>query len=213
MATSITTVRDAIRIVPTSEAHVEGFHRCVDAVARERRYLGFVAGPPLEQSRAFIRMLLDGGGVQVLAIQGGGEVVGWCDLMRDPRDGFGHGWRLGMGLLPEARGRGVGRRLAQAGITAAVARGAERIELEVFASNARAIALYERLGFVREGVKRRARKLDGQYEDNVPMALLGDPLASGGAAAAASRPASSRIGDPDEAAHRPSPGAARFTAA
>lgn len=190
MATNITTVRDAIRIVPTSEAHVEGFHRCVDAVARERRYLAFVAGPPLEHSRAFVRMLLDGGGVQVLAIQGEGEVVGWCDLTRDARDGFDHGWRLGMGLLLEARGRGVGRRLAQAGIAAAVARGAERIDLEVFASNTRAIALYERLGFVREGVKRRARKLDGQYEDNVLMAWLGDPLASGEPAAAASPSAS-----------------------
>ena len=189
MATGITTAMDEIRIVPTTEAHVEGFHRCVDAVARERRYLGFVTGPPLEQSRAFVRMLLAGGGVQVLAADGAGEIVGWCDLVRDARDGFGHGWRLGMGLLPAARGRGVGRRLARAGIAAAVARGAERIELEVFASNARAIALYERLGFVREGVKRRARKLDGEYEDNVLMALLADAPGSGGGAAAESRPA------------------------
>jgi ribosomal protein S18 acetylase RimI-like enzyme len=189
MATGITTAMDEIRIVPTTEAHVEGFHRCVDAVARERRYLGFITGPPLEQSRGFVRMLLDGGGVQVLAVHGVDEVVGWCDLLRDARDGFGHGWRLGMGLLPAARGRGVGRRLAQAGIAAAMARGAERIELEVFASNSRAVALYERLGFVREGVKRRARKLDGQYEDNVLMALLVDPPASGGPASAESSPA------------------------
>lgn len=55
-------------------------------------------------------------------------------------------------------------------IASAVAQGMERIELEVFASNARAIRLYERLGFVTEGVKRGARKLDGVYEDNVLMA-------------------------------------------
>jgi RimJ/RimL family protein N-acetyltransferase len=42
----------------------------------------------------------------------------------------------------------------------------------VFASNTRAFALYERLGFVREGLKRRARKLDGGYDDDVLMALL-----------------------------------------
>ena len=180
---------DQIRIVPTTEAHVDGFHRCVDAVARERRYLGFVAGPPLAQSRAFVQMLLDGGGVQVLAVGGANEVVGWCDLVRDARDGFGHSWRLGMGLLPTARGRGVGRQLAQAGIAAAVARGAERIELEVFASNTRAIALYEQLGFVREGVKHRARKLDGQYEDNVFMALLPTPAGCGATGPPASPPA------------------------
>ena len=46
----------------------------------------------------------------------------------------------------------------------------------MFASNERAIALYRALGFVIEGIKRRARKLDGQYEDNVFMALLGEGL-------------------------------------
>lgn len=188
-ATHTTIAMDEIRIVPSTEAHVEGFHRCVDAVARERRYLGFVTGPPLEQSRAFVRMLLDGGGVQVLAVDGTGDVVGWCDLIRDSRDGFGHGWRLGMGLLPSARGRGVGQRLARAGVAAAVAHGAERIELEVFASNTRAIALYERLGFEHEGVKRRARKLDGPYEDNVLMALLVEPSTSDGAGKPESSPA------------------------
>jgi RimJ/RimL family protein N-acetyltransferase len=117
-------------------------------------------------------MLLHGGGVQVVALDTAGEVVGWCDLVRDPRDGFGHSWHLGMGLLPPVRGRGIGTRLAQAGIAAAAEHGAERIELEVFASNERAIALYERLGFVREGVKKRARNLGGQYDDNILMALF-----------------------------------------
>jgi ribosomal protein S18 acetylase RimI-like enzyme len=75
-------------------------------------------------------------------------------------------------VLPAVRGRGVGRRLAEAAIAAAKAQGAERIELEVFASNTRAITLYETLGFVREGVRRRARKLDGEYDDVVLMALM-----------------------------------------
>ena len=167
-----------IVIVPAdTDALVEGFHHCVDVVARERRYLGLVESPPLEQSRAFVRGLLAGGGVLVVAVEeGGGDagdaVVGWCDIGRNPREGFRHCGRLGMGLLPAFRGRGLGRRLADAAIAAARSRGLERIELEVFASNARAIALYERLGFAREGVKRRARKLDGAYDDELFMALL-----------------------------------------
>ena len=47
-----------------------------------------------------------------------------------------------------------------------------RVELEVFASNARAIRLFERAGFVREGTKRRARFLDGREDDVVCMARL-----------------------------------------
>jgi len=41
-----------------------------------------------------------------------------------------------------------------------------------FAGYEPAIALYRALGFAAEGIKRRARKLDGKYEDNVFMALI-----------------------------------------
>jgi ribosomal protein S18 acetylase RimI-like enzyme len=50
--------------------------------------------------------------------------------------------------------------------------GLERIELEAFASNARAVALYRKLGFGVEGIRVRARKLDESYDDNVLMALM-----------------------------------------
>ena len=48
----------------------------------------------------------------------------------------------------------------------------QRIELEVFASNTRAVHVFEKAGFVREGLKRRARLLDGADDDVVCMALL-----------------------------------------
>jgi RimJ/RimL family protein N-acetyltransferase len=57
-------------------------------------------------------------------------------------------------------------------IAAAREAGIERVELDVFASNQRAIAFYQAAGFVIEGVKRHARKLDGRYDDNVFMALV-----------------------------------------
>lgn len=161
-----------IRITPTTDEHVEGFNRAVDAVARERRYIGYVEGPPLEISRQFIQHVFQGGGVHRVAVDASGTVVGWCDIERYGREGFTHGGRLGIGLLAEARGRGLGRRLMTEAIDAARAQGMERIELEVFASNTRAIALYESLGFRREGLKRRARKLDGEYEDDVLMGII-----------------------------------------
>lgn len=76
-------------------------------VARERRYLGFVEGPPLEASQAFIQALIVAAGVQLLAIDNDDAVVGWCDRFRNPRAGFRHCGQLGMGLLPHVRGNGV----------------------------------------------------------------------------------------------------------
>jgi RimJ/RimL family protein N-acetyltransferase len=48
----------------------------------------------------------------------------------------------------------------------------ERIELEVYGSNESAIRFYERTGFVVEGVKKKGRKLDGEYDDLVQMAVF-----------------------------------------
>jgi len=163
---------DEVRIVPTGEQYAERFNAAVDAVARERRYIGFVEGPSVESTREFVRGILGGAGVQMLAVTTKDAVVGWCDIVRNPHEGFRHVGRLGMAFLPEYRGRGLGRRLVAQTIGAARRAGIERVELEVFASNERAIAFYQAVGFVIEGVKRRARKLDGQYDDNVLMALL-----------------------------------------
>ena len=48
----------------------------------------------------------------------------------------------------------------------------ERIELEVYASNARAQRSYEKAGFVLEGTLRRRHYAQGRHEDVLIMALL-----------------------------------------
>ena len=87
-------------------------------------------------------------------------------------EGFTHCGRLGMGVHKSFRRLGLGTRLIERTISRAKGRGLERIELEVLASNTPAIKLYEKVGFVVEGVKKRARKLDGAYDDLVEMALF-----------------------------------------
>ena len=163
------------RLAELTDDHIEGFRQCVGLVARERRYLGMVDVGPIEGTRAFVESVRAGNGVHLVVLDALGAVVGWCDISRPMIEGFRHTGRLGMGLLPHVRGKGVGRQLAQRALDLARERGVERVELEVFATNTRAIRLYERLGFVHEGVRRRARKLDGQYDDNVLMGLVFEP--------------------------------------
>ena len=50
-----------------------------------------------------------------------------------------------------------------------------RVELEVFADNARAIHLYEKFGFEKEALLRMSVVRDGQYWDNYKMARLRTP--------------------------------------
>jgi RimJ/RimL family protein N-acetyltransferase len=47
-----------------------------------------------------------------------------------------------------------------------------RVELGVFAFNKRAIRVYEKLGFVREGVRREWAFINGRYTDEVAYSIL-----------------------------------------
>lgn len=160
-----------IKIVAATVDRAESFWRALDYVARERRYLLFTEAPPLEMTRRFVSDLVEKGDSQFYAVSEG-IVVGWCDIVRYEKPGMRHCGHLGIGLLPGHRALGLGQRLLQTTIDDAFAKGVERVELEVFASNQRAHRIYAEFGFVEEGHKRRARFLDGQYDDFIVMSLL-----------------------------------------
>jgi ribosomal protein S18 acetylase RimI-like enzyme len=161
----------SIEIIPAAHRWIASFRECLDAVARERKYIMFLEAPPLEEMRKFVEAGIARGVPQFFALDGG-RVVGWCDITPMAQPGFTHAGRLGMGVLREYRRRGIGRRLVETTLRRAGRMGLERIELDVYGSNEPAIALYRKLGFVVEGVKKNARKLDGAYDDVLVMALL-----------------------------------------
>jgi ribosomal protein S18 acetylase RimI-like enzyme len=154
--------------------YVEGLRNCVDAVARERKYLATTEGFSLEETERFVLELAAHDDVQLVALDGE-MVVGWCDIRRSCTESFAHGGTLGMGVAAGYRGQGIGKRLLAAALQAARDKGLERVQLDVFASNAAAVGLYQAAGFREEGRRVRGRKLDGVYGDVLLMAiLLGD---------------------------------------
>jgi RimJ/RimL family protein N-acetyltransferase len=161
----------SIAIVPITPEYVEGFHRALDIVARERKYLVLLEAPSLEHTRDFVSSIIERGDVQVVALAQG-EVVGWRHIRRHPFPAQAHRGTLGMGVVPAHRGRGRGSRLIEAALARAHAADFVRIELDVYEDNAPAIALYERTGFVREGVVRAAVLIDGEYRDAIAMARV-----------------------------------------
>ncbi|MBB3963221.1 GNAT family N-acetyltransferase [Rhizobium metallidurans] len=160
-----------IIIEPIADRHIESFHHALDTVARERRYLTFLEAPPLESTRDFVRDMIAHGHSQFVATTKG-AVVGWCDIRRHSQPVHAHGGALGMGILPSFRGQGLGERLIRVTIDDALAKGLVRIELSVHADNARAIRLYERVGFAREGIGRQAVRIDGRFLDVIAMAFV-----------------------------------------
>ena len=163
-----------IDIIPISEEYIESFHACLDSVARERIYIGGVKARPIESTREFVLSNISKNYPQYVAVEKK-RVVGWCDIIPMKGIDFAHCGVLGMGLHKDYRRQGLGTSLLDTTLDAAKVFGVERVELEVYLSNVPAIRLYEKFGFQHEGVKKKARKLDGEYYDIQIMALFVNP--------------------------------------
>ena len=162
----------AFQVVPIAEKHIDGFQATLDRVSRERRFLYFLEAPALEDVRKFV---LNGIGKRYphfVALEDE-QVIGWCDVLPvDLRPIRAHTGMLGIGVVAQRRGNGVGSALLRETLNRARDFGFTRVELAYRAGNSRVGRLYERFGFVHEGMQRKAVRLDGTYEDVICMALL-----------------------------------------
>jgi len=161
----------AFEIVPLAEPHFEALRAVLDVVAREKRFLAFTEAPPPAEAFDFYRSLVANAVAACVALVDA-QVVGWCDVLPTHGQARAHVGVLGIGLHPSARHRGIGLPLLEETLARAWSNGLTRIELTVRTDNLNARALYERVGFVTEGVCRHGFRIDGEHYDAYSMALL-----------------------------------------
>jgi RimJ/RimL family protein N-acetyltransferase len=129
--------------------------------------------PPGVLTRAAFeeRLASQGEGSAGFVVEVDGEAVGSASLF--DVDAYARHAEAGIGLRPDARGRGIGteaiRQLVEFGF---VRRNLRRIHLQAVASNVGAIRAYEKAGFVVEGRQREHAWVRGRYEDVVRMGIL-----------------------------------------
>jgi ribosomal protein S18 acetylase RimI-like enzyme len=100
----------------------------------------------------------------------GAEILGVAGLRANQGPKESHKATLvGMYVRPQARNRGVGRRLVEAVMEVARRRGVELLQLAVVSDNEPARRLYARLGFVEYGIEKKSLKQGGRYTDEVLM--------------------------------------------
>lgn len=83
-----------------------------------------------------------------------------------------HAAYLVIGLLEEVRGQGVGTKLFEAIEKWAKKQQLHRLELTVVTKNIAGIALYKKVGFEIEGIKRDTLLIDGEFMDEYQMAKI-----------------------------------------
>jgi RimJ/RimL family protein N-acetyltransferase len=98
--------------------------------------------------------------------------VGFLSIIGSPIPRLRHSAHLALGVLRSAWGRGVATDLMNEALRWAPTVGLSRLELFVMTTNTRAIALYERLGFKFEGLRRRAYIINGVAVDDHLMGYV-----------------------------------------
>jgi len=110
-------------------------------------------------------------------------IIGGLDFRSSKRSRLAHTGDFGMAIRKEWRGIGVGSILLSTLMDWAESNpDIEKVSLRVLASNAPAIALYKKLGFVEEGrLLREVKYENGLYSDELIMARFVDGSTAAGA--------------------------------
>jgi RimJ/RimL family protein N-acetyltransferase len=170
--TSALNAEHEFAIRPLRRDDIEPLLDFLDQIVAERRWLA--TEPPLPRERwrkGFEQDLDDPYCINVLAVDADERLIGQIDARgRAKRPA-----EIGMAVAEEWRGRGVGSALMRACIDSARERGIHKLALNVWPHNEAAIRLYEKFGFVREGVLRsHYERQNGERWDAIVMGLLLD---------------------------------------
>lgn len=163
METAEVTIREA------QVADVEGILDALEPVAAEDRWIATEAPIARSRVRPFFAARIGVPDGTIFVAVDDTRIVGSLGVRR----GFGGCAEIGMSLLAEYRGRGIGSQLMERAIGWARDRDHHKISLQVHPWNEAALSLYEKFGFAREGYFRKHfRRRNGELWDVIQMGLL-----------------------------------------
>ncbi|MED7951039.1 GNAT family N-acetyltransferase [Streptomyces sp. BE303] len=108
-----------------------------------------------------------------LVVAEGDEVLGHVSWHRSQQGPLNHSWNIGAGILPEARGRGVGTTAQRLLVRYLFAHTqVNRIDASTDVTNAAEQRALEKAGFTREGILRGAHFRNGSFHDMAHYSIL-----------------------------------------
>jgi RimJ/RimL family protein N-acetyltransferase len=161
----------SVVVRPARPRDAKGWIDLLTEVSQENRFilLEKVTTTRREMARVF-RFTAWSTDTAALVALSGDRVVGQLTATRNVNI-YRHLAELGMSVLPDFRGKGVGMGLMEGAKDWARAFGVEKLVLQVVPDNARAIRFYQKAGFEIEGHRRGHAKLSYGYEDLIEMGL------------------------------------------
>jgi len=166
---------DQIHIRPAQMADAGDLHRVRTSPIAARETLG-MPSISFEQFQSQLESMVESSRTHLFVAELDGEAVGMANLSTFSSR-RGHCGSIGMMVADDYHSMGIGTRLLEAVLDLADNwLLLKRVELEVYDTNEAAIGLYEKYGFVEEGLKRMGAVKDGEYVNILIMGRLKDEM-------------------------------------
>jgi RimJ/RimL family protein N-acetyltransferase len=145
-------------------------------VEKEAEYMLFEPGERNitieQQSKTIESMKKEGSKSTIFVAEDNDKLVGFLVVIGNNIRRTQHQVYLVIGILKEYRGLGVGTQLFTQLHKWALEHDIHRLELTVVTENEAGVALYKKMGYKIEGVKKHSIKIKGEYADQYYMAKL-----------------------------------------
>jgi RimJ/RimL family protein N-acetyltransferase len=158
-----------------TESDAESFLYLCKTIDAESDFMLFEHGErqtTVEQQRARIANMLKTGRSTIFVAEMNHRLVGYLAAIGGENRRNRHRAYIVIGILEQFTGKGIGTQLFKALEEWATKNDIHRLELTVMAHNERAIALYKKMGFEIEGIKKHSLLVKGKYVDEYYMAKL-----------------------------------------
>ncbi|GAB3830677.1 GNAT family N-acetyltransferase [Kribbella italica] len=165
---------EQVQLYPVTEADLSllaRLHNTWPAAGSAFEWFGYA--DPARAQRRWSQDGLLGADSGTLMVRRGEEAVGSVTWRSTPFGPLNRGWNIGIGLVPEAQGAGIGTR-AQELLVEYLFDHTEvhRIDAQTNILNLAEQRALEKAGFVREGILRGAQFRSGEYHDMVSYSIL-----------------------------------------
>ena len=156
-----------------TEKDAQGYFDVLQKVDSETKFMLFEPGErtgTVESLTKRLKSFEDSETDALLVAEDEGAIVGFLACLGAPQRRTRHRFNVVIGVAKSHWGQGVGAGLMRLMDEWAKEKDRKKAELTVVASNERAIRLYEKNGFVREGLRKNGLFIDGQFVDELYMA-------------------------------------------
>ncbi len=143
----------------------------VEQIIQSGLYIQKEVPRTLDNEQNFIHKMIDLDNMYIVA-EINQEIVGIARVIRGELEMKRHIGIFRTWLINTAQGKGIGSEIMKYTLKWCEIHQLHKLCLTVFASNDSAHKLYERYGFVQEGVQKEQVKINGLYDDEVFMAYF-----------------------------------------